>query len=285
MFLGPILALVLFNTFVCVLVVRVLIKHATRKLRDVKDSKKVKGVFKTLISVLSIMSMFGLQWLFGALTIAEASPVFQWIFILCSTLQGFFLFIFFCVLGKDVRDEWLNLLTCGKRKQLPRSGASTSRVGKSGQTSATRRTGTTYMYQSSTLMRAPDSSILASTTDSSVELAAMNPIPDEPTKKMHAIAEEEETVIANGNTDIPNGQPEKVDLSKESPVDEEPDFQVPPHILERRGRCAMNEYEPAPSVLPPALSQEKLSDTSTEYIGGDLTQMTDLSSDNDLSYL
>ena len=88
MFLGPILALVLFNTVVLVLVIRVLIKHSVRKLKDKEDKEKVQGTFKTLISVASIMLMFGLQWLFGALTIAEASTAFQWLFVIFSTLQG-----------------------------------------------------------------------------------------------------------------------------------------------------------------------------------------------------
>ncbi len=65
--------------------------------------------------------MFGLSWLFGALTIAEASIVFQWLFVIFNSLQGFFLFIFFCVIGKDARDEWIQLFTCGRKNNTRRS--------------------------------------------------------------------------------------------------------------------------------------------------------------------
>ena len=67
------------------------------------------------------MFLFGLQWVFGAFTIAEASTVFQWFFVIFSTLQGFFLFVFFCILGQDAREEWLNLFLVCLRKKRQRS--------------------------------------------------------------------------------------------------------------------------------------------------------------------
>ena len=123
LFLGPILAIVCFNTVVFVIVLRVLIKHYLRKIDDIDNKKKVFGTFKTFLSVVSIMFMFGLQWLFGAFTIAQASEAFQWLFVIFSTLQGVFLFLYFCVLAQDAREHWLNLLTLGRRKLQRRSTA------------------------------------------------------------------------------------------------------------------------------------------------------------------
>ena len=121
LFLGPVLALVLFNTVVFVIVLRVLIKHYLKKLKDIERKKQITGTFKTFISVVSIMFMFGLQWLFGAFTIAEASEAFQWLFVIFSTLQGLFLFLYFCVMAQDAREQWLNLLSLGKRKMKRQS--------------------------------------------------------------------------------------------------------------------------------------------------------------------
>ena len=123
LFLGPVLALVLFNTIIFTIVLRVLIKHYRRKLEDIESKKNFQGMFKTFLSVVSIMFMFGLQWLFGAFTIAEASEAFQWLFVIFSTLQGLFLFLYFCVIAQDAREEWLKLLSLGCSKIKKRKNA------------------------------------------------------------------------------------------------------------------------------------------------------------------
>ena len=119
-FLGPIFVVLLFNTVVFVLVVRVLIKHSKRIIMGSKDAKKYKNTFKTLIRIFSIMLMFGLSWLFGAFTINYASILFSWLFVIFNSLQGFLLFLFFCVIGKDAREEWKSVFTCGRSKKKKR---------------------------------------------------------------------------------------------------------------------------------------------------------------------
>lgn len=109
------------------LVVRVLIKHSKREIwraKDDKDTKKVViGTIKTLLGIVCVMFMFGLSWLFGALSISGAAVVFQWLFVIFSTSQGFVLFIFFCVVGRDAREEWKRLLSCyryqGSKRGVP----------------------------------------------------------------------------------------------------------------------------------------------------------------------
>ena len=284
LFLGPILALVLFNTVVFALVIRVLIKHSCRKLADVEKRKKLQGTIKTLISVISIMFMFGLQWLFGAFTIAEASEVFQWLFVIFSTLQGFFLFLFFCVLTQDAREEWLNFFSFGHRKKKKR-GVITSHASQGAQRD--RNTGSTYITSkhSQTLRRG----ILSSADgDSVVEMR-------ENRKKFLAlptsISDDKETVfiIENGDTEnhtssAPNGL--STDISSKPPP-----IEVPEHILQRR---FMYSYNPATSSPPIDVEEDNkdkeyeddtvASEASTtdcydistaEY--GDLTQLTDLS--------
>ena len=70
------------------------------------------------------MFLFGLTWLFGALTVtgfgsATASSAFQILFVICNAFQGFFIFLFFCVFNKDARDLWLELFSCGRCKSKP----------------------------------------------------------------------------------------------------------------------------------------------------------------------
>ncbi len=122
-FLAPIVFVLLFNTLMFIIITRVLIKHSKKKLvnlkneKDKEQKKRAKGIFKTLLSIVSVMIMFGLSWFFGALSIGEGAIVFQWLFVIFNTTQGFMLFLFFCVIGSDVRDEWKNLLTCNKYRK------------------------------------------------------------------------------------------------------------------------------------------------------------------------
>ena len=147
-FLAPILAIILFNSVVFVIVIVVLIRHKRRsKFGDVKTnkSKERASTIRLMISLGGIMALFGLSWVFGALTVDKASLAFQIIFVILNSLQGFFIFLFFCVLGRDGRELWLELLFCGRYKSShlhPSSGpgnhtGKSSNVLLSGNTSST----------------------------------------------------------------------------------------------------------------------------------------------------
>ena len=117
-FLAPIFALLLFNVVMFILAVRVLVIHSMKK------KKSVKSTIKTMISIVGIMVMFGLTWLFGALTVtgfgsAAASVAFQVLFVILNAFQGFFIFLFFCVFSKDARESWLELLCRGRYHSKP----------------------------------------------------------------------------------------------------------------------------------------------------------------------
>ena len=276
LFLGPVLATVLFNTVVFVIVLRVLIKHYLRKLEDIEQKKRIVGSLKTLTSVVSIMFMFGLQWLFGAFTIAQASEAFQWLFVIFSTLQGVFLFLYFCVLAQDAREQWLNLLTLGHRKVKKRtvsvSHSSQSHSRPHNQKNSSSTLTTQPDYSSNTLKRnvllaSPPSSRTNSVGEgSAVTMASRrNMLLALPT----SINEEKETefVITNGNvSDHDDGKSdtseeiEKVDLSAEATTftntaTHQPMVEVPPHILERRFR-----FHQSP---PPAAKEVEKVDLST----------------------
>ena len=118
-FLGPIFAILLFNIVVFVLVIGVIIKHTRYTLDCAKEQMDMKTTIRLLISIAKVMFLFGLTWLFGALTVtgfgdARASFAFQVLFVICNAFQGFFIFLFFCVFSKDARESWLELLCCGR---------------------------------------------------------------------------------------------------------------------------------------------------------------------------
>ena len=107
------------------MVIVVLIKHTRKRLRRTKEQVNKKTAIRLLISIAGIMSLFGLTWLFGVLTVtgfgdARASTAFQVLFVLFNAFQGFFICLFFCVLSKDARESWLELLyrPCCRYKSL-----------------------------------------------------------------------------------------------------------------------------------------------------------------------
>ncbi|XP_055958783.1 adhesion G protein-coupled receptor E5-like [Patella vulgata] len=58
------------------------------------------------------MLMEGLTWVFGFLAISDARLVFQYIFTVLNSLQGFLIFILFTARDKNVRDYWKQLCCC-----------------------------------------------------------------------------------------------------------------------------------------------------------------------------
>lgn len=196
---------------VFILVTRVLIKHSKRtasRAKGDKDTKKVViGTVKTLISIISVMLMFGLSWLFGALSIAEAAIVFQWLFVIFSTTQGFMLFIFFCVIGNDAREEWKKLLSCYRYKG-PKSSAATPSVTSSGvnkpkRSYNTKDTSLTSRMGNSDTIRRSVGLLGKSDLDSSIapmEMSELSPIKG---NFMDSIVEEDTSIlISNGLTEF-----------------------------------------------------------------------------------
>lgn len=50
--------------------------------------------------------LLGLSWIFGVLAIGDLTEVFQWLFCIFNSLQGFFIFIFYTIKNKDAWHEW-----------------------------------------------------------------------------------------------------------------------------------------------------------------------------------
>jgi hypothetical protein len=276
-FLAPLFAVLLFNTVIFIMVTAVLIKHTRKKLA--KDSKKKKevtqGTVKAIISVFSVMVMFGLSWLFGALSIDEGALFFQWPFIILNTLQGFFLFIFFCVIGKDAREEWLNLLSCYRRKKKQKqSTASHSRSSQVPKSTSTKYSDLTTRYaQSYTIRRSvgllPEPSQLDSDSKAPLD-QEMSDIDN-----LKSIAEEEDLVIANGSAVI---EETKVDLSvkslPEKPRRKKTSSQLPPHIqfkLKRPFYHVVVDQEESIPASSPVQFKQKLTPTSDINVFTNLT--------------
>ena len=75
----------------------------------------VKGLF-------GLIFLLGLTWSVGIVSVIQPSPAFTYIFTALNSLQGFFIFLFNCVINRKIRNEGKMkiqaILTCfGTRKR------------------------------------------------------------------------------------------------------------------------------------------------------------------------
>ena len=78
--------------------------------------------------------LLGTTWVFAFFAVEEVTMLFQWLFCVTSSLQGFFIFFFHVVRNQDVRNAWLEAF--GKdspsRSSQPKTSGKTSSKGKKG---------------------------------------------------------------------------------------------------------------------------------------------------------
>ena len=123
-FLGLLLLVMIFNVVIFICVIVVLIRHARSRTTSLKKEfgtkeKAVdkKSIIRLMISIGGVMFLFGLTWLFAILTFQSTRGVretFQILFTVFNSLQGFFIFMFICVISSDARDEWIKVFKCAK---------------------------------------------------------------------------------------------------------------------------------------------------------------------------
>ncbi|KAI8502438.1 hypothetical protein Bbelb_200260 [Branchiostoma belcheri] len=120
-FLLPAGLILMFNMTVFSIVMYKLAKR--EKLQKTLTGTKEEDVDKQWIlrqlrRAFSIMTLFGLTWVFGFFVISGGQPAFAYLFCIFNTLQGLFVFIFHCVLREDMR-KWLKKFDFkGKKKNM-----------------------------------------------------------------------------------------------------------------------------------------------------------------------
>ena len=108
-FVGPLFLFILMNAVMFVCITFVQLRHICctqrQQVKDHNGSKSTSNMGENFVVVLKlwcILCLFGLTWLFGALTITRtASFIFSTLFAVFTSLQGFFIFVFLCLLSKD----------------------------------------------------------------------------------------------------------------------------------------------------------------------------------------
>ncbi|CAM5078538.1 unnamed protein product [Eretmochelys imbricata] len=84
----------------------------------IKKKKQLGTQRKTSIqdlrSVAGLTFLLGITWGFAFFAWGPVNLIFMYLFAIFNTLQGFFIFIFYCVAKENVRKQWRLYLCCGK---------------------------------------------------------------------------------------------------------------------------------------------------------------------------
>ncbi|XP_071042513.1 uncharacterized protein [Parasteatoda tepidariorum] len=119
-FLGPSCLILFINLTVFLMVSRVLFTprnvsakkppQCTKKDKFLVTTAQVKGAF-------TVMVLLGVSWVFGAFAVGSARLVFQYIFCISNSLQGFLIFLVRCLQYPEARSAWYQLLKTGTFKK------------------------------------------------------------------------------------------------------------------------------------------------------------------------
>lgn len=98
-----------YNLVIFILVIRQL--TCGRKTMG-QDINKRKEMYRRAQNAIAISVLLGLTWAFGFLSIGGAQFIFNLLFLIFNSLQGLFIFIFFCLRQEEIRSIWWSWLTC-----------------------------------------------------------------------------------------------------------------------------------------------------------------------------
>jgi hypothetical protein len=108
-FIAPMLLVIAINCVVFTIVLRQVMtmgRRVKRRASSMEEASRFLELKKGIKATMSFFSLLGITWLFGALAIGDASVTFFYLFAICNSLQGLFIFIFHCYL--DPRSRFLS---------------------------------------------------------------------------------------------------------------------------------------------------------------------------------
>uniref|UniRef100_A0A4W3J6D2 Adhesion G protein-coupled receptor D1 n=1 Tax=Callorhinchus milii TaxID=7868 RepID=A0A4W3J6D2_CALMI len=99
-FVAPALFVILVNIGILIAVTRIISRISSDNYKMHGDANAFKLTAKAVAVLLPIL---GISWAFGVLAINKHTLIFQYMFALFNSLQGFFIFLFHCLLNSEVR--------------------------------------------------------------------------------------------------------------------------------------------------------------------------------------
>ena len=128
--LGPVAAILLANFTMFSIILRSL---TTRKIKMAASTKSKDGrqesmeeLKRHVRSAFTIATLLGLSWVFALFAVGEAREVFQWVFSVLNSLQGFFVFVLYTVRNPEVRKQLVQTFNCAAQNPNTFSTSSSS---------------------------------------------------------------------------------------------------------------------------------------------------------------
>ena len=109
------------NIIILILVLKGIVGNS--KLANDSKSKK-KDHFAKVRIALSCSVLLGTTWIFAILAVGDLRDVFQWLFCIFNSLQGFFIFVFYTARNREVKYQWLIFFGVKNAARDPRSSMS-----------------------------------------------------------------------------------------------------------------------------------------------------------------
>ena len=87
------------------IIVFVMILRTMKNFHTVEQQTNIAKVKTGVKTAMAIFPILGLTWVFGLMTFNRETLVFRYLFAVFNSAQGIFIFLFHCVLNKQVRME------------------------------------------------------------------------------------------------------------------------------------------------------------------------------------
>ncbi|XP_071949314.1 uncharacterized protein [Antedon mediterranea] len=101
----PALIIITVNMIILVMTLRtVYLKSKSRQSRNEKSFNE--STLKTMKATIFLLPVFGITWVFGPFAFSSASIVFEYIFVILNCPQGLAIFIVYCVMDVEVKEQF-----------------------------------------------------------------------------------------------------------------------------------------------------------------------------------
>ncbi|KAK2879598.1 adhesion G-protein coupled receptor G2 [Channa argus] len=136
----------LFNLIMFIVVLVQLCRIKKQNPHNVQHRSKLENVR----SVAGLTILLSLTWGFAFFAWGPVNLAFTYLFTIFNSLQGFFLFVFYCAVKENVRRQWRAYLCCGKMRLAENSEWSRTATQKTMKRSSSNQLTTLHSLQSNT---------------------------------------------------------------------------------------------------------------------------------------
>ncbi|XP_054161343.1 adhesion G protein-coupled receptor L3-like isoform X2 [Oppia nitens] len=109
-FVGPVIAILLANIVFLAIAMTTMCRHIPHiTANKTKEQTKLTNIKIWIRGSLALVFLLGITWSFGLLYLSRESLFMAYLFTICNSLQGMFIFVFNCLTNEKVRTEYRKL--------------------------------------------------------------------------------------------------------------------------------------------------------------------------------